>query len=372
MVNAPVPARVEAGVKDTLLGLIDHALEAGWSLLRTCRVLAIDPRRVQRWWLRRDTLQLADARPGGTVNQLMPGQVEAIVDLFEQWGVTDRSHRRLAHRGSYTNTFWASPSTVRRVLFEADKHFRPLPRPAKSERRPFPAWADYTVNSIWIFDTTHFTACGMAVLILEDLVSRKWLTHVVSAEETHTQVRLGFEQALHGEDLLDAALARADALGAQVDPELDDGVSPILLAVSDNGSQMIAGNTRKFMAMVAIAQHFGRPSTPTAQGWIESLNKTIKYDYPHLMAITDPAVLRAELDVVQADYNTCRLHSSIGYVTPDDEHQGRGPSIRQARRDGLDNARQQRLAYNRNHHKDQPNQKARMWSDPKPQLRQRR
>ncbi len=355
MVSDPVPARIDAPTKDILLGLVDHAVEAGWSLLGACRVLLINPRRVQRWWLRRDADQLADARPGGTINQLIPNEIEAILTLFDQWGEKDRSHRRLAHRGSYTGTFWASPSTVRRVLFEADKHFHPLPRPGKSKRRPFPSWADYQRNSIWIFDTTHFTACEMAVLIIEDLVSRKWLTHVVSAEETHTQVRLGFEQALEAEGLLDAALDRADELGARLDPDTDDGLSPILLAVSDNGSQMIAGTTRKFMAMVAIAQHFGRPSTPTDQGWIESLNKTIKYDYPHLMAITDPAVLRAELEVVQHDYNTCRLHSSIGYVTPDDEHQGRGPAIRAARRDGLEKARQHRLAYNRNHSKAQPN-----------------
>ena len=318
-------------------------------------MLLIEPRRVQRWWQRRDAQQLSDARPGGSVNQLIPAEVEAILELFDAWGETDRSHRRLAHRGSYTNTLWASPSIVRRVLFEADKHLHPLPRPGKSKRRPFPSWADYTINSIWIFDTTHFTACGMAVLIIEDLVSRKWLTHVVSAEETHTQVQLGFEQALEAEGLLEAALDRADELGARLDPDTDDGVSPILLAVSYNGSQMIAGNTRAFMAMVAIAQHFGRPSTPTDQAWIESLNKTIKYDYPHLMAITDPAVLRAELDVVQADYNTCRLHSSIGYVTPDAQHAGRGPAIRAARREGLEKARQDRLAYNRNHSKDQPN-----------------
>ncbi len=314
MVNAPVPTRVDTTVKDTLLGLVDHALQAGWSLLGGCRVLQISPRRVQRWWLRRDAEQLADATPGGSVNQLMPGEVEAILALFDEWGEKDRSHRRLAHRGSYTDTFWASPSTVRRVLFEADKHFHPLPRPGKSKRRPFPSWADYTPDSIWIYDTTHFTACGMAVLIIEDLVSRKWLTHVVSAEETHTQVQLGFEQALDAEDLLEAALDRADELGARLDPNLDDGLSPILLAVSDNGSQMIAGNTRKFMAMVAIAQHFGRPSTPTDQAWIESLNKTIKYDYPHLMAITDPAVLRAELDVVQVDYNTSRLSPGVPKV----------------------------------------------------------
>ena len=110
---------------------------------------------------------------------------------------------------------------------------------------------------------------------------------------------------------------------------------------------MIATHTRRFMALVAIAQHFGRPSTPTDQAWIESLNGTLKAEWPHLLAITDPAVLRAELDRIQVEYNTVRLHSSIGYVTPDDEHQGRGEAIRAARRKGLHDAAQRRLAHHR-------------------------
>jgi len=103
--------------------------------------------------------------------------------LFDEWGETDRSHRKLAHRGSYLHRVWVSPSSVRRVLSVADKYFRPLPRPGRSVRKHFPEWADYTPNSIWIYDTTHFTRAGMAVLIIEDLVSRKWITEIVSADQ---------------------------------------------------------------------------------------------------------------------------------------------------------------------------------------------
>ena len=97
--------------------------------------------------------------------------------------------------------------------------------------------------------------------------------------------------------------------------------------------------------MCAIAQHFGRPGTPTDQAWIESLFSHIKADWPHLDRIRDPEVLRAELAVVRHEYNTVRLHAGIGYVTPADEHDGRGPRIRAARRRGLRHARWARIAY---------------------------
>lgn len=122
---------------------------------------------------------------------------------------------------------------------------------------------------------------------------------------------------------------------------------PILLAVSDNGPQMTSGSTREFLALCAIAQHFGRPGTPTDQAWIESLNGTIKIENPHLLAIRDPATLRAELAVTREHYNTVRLHAGIGYVTPDDEHEGRGEAIRKAREAGLEQARLRRLANHR-------------------------
>jgi putative transposase len=42
-----------------------------------------------------------------------------------------------------------------------------------------------------------------------------------------------------------------------------------------------------------------------------------------------------------------RLHAAIGYVTPADEHAGRGEQIRRARRNGLRRARAARIAYHR-------------------------
>ena len=351
-ISGQVPRRVDAATKAELLRLLDEATGAGWSLRRVCHQLELGEVRVYRWLGRRQVGQLSDRAPGGSpMHALLDAEAAQIVALFHEWGPIDRSHRKLAHRGSYLGRVWVSPSSVRKVLAAQGLRLRGLPRPGRSVRKAFPAWADYHPNSIWIYDTTHFTAAGMAAVAVMDLVSRKWLTEIVSVEETSTQVAQAFTNALHLEGLEPAVAAYQDAM---VDPTIDDPAHPILLAVSDNGPQMTAVSTRAFMAMNAIGQHFGRPGTPTDQAWIETLFGHIKAEYPHLLAIRDPATLRAELAVVRVQYNTVRLHEGIGYITPQDEHEGRGPAIRAARRTGLENARQQRLAFHRRTRHDQP------------------
>jgi hypothetical protein len=76
--------------------------------------------------------------------------------VFELWAEIDRSHHKFAHRGSYLNRFWASPTTVRRALSLHDKHFRPPPEPGRGQRRPFQEWAEYRSNLASIrHDTLH-------------------------------------------------------------------------------------------------------------------------------------------------------------------------------------------------------------------------
>ena len=333
--------------------MIDQAVADGWDHRRACNYLELDESRAWRWRARRDRGCLEDERPGGNpVHGLRPVEVDVILELFETWGEIDRSHRKLAHRGSYLGLVWVAPATVRRVLAA---HGLVLKRPRRvkhPERKPFPEWADYRRNSIWIYDVTHFAGCPRhAVFAVMDLVTRKWICELVSIEETSTQVQVVFMDALELEGLLELVEARQDQLPP--DPlslDAHNALPPILLAISDNGPQMTSCSTREFMAMCAIAQHFGRPGTPTDQAWIESLFSHVKAEWPHLERIRDPEVLRAELAVVRHEYNTVRLHAGIGYVTPADEHDGRGPKIRAARRRGLRHARWARITYHRLQH----------------------
>jgi putative transposase len=281
------------------------------------------------------------------VHALRPEEIEAILALADEWGQVDGSHRKLAHRGSYLGRVWVSPASVLRVLLA---HGRVLPyRPSRPRRqaKPWPEWVEYRPLQVWGYDFSEFPAAGTSALAILDLVSRKWIDTLLCPEATHVQVQALFTRALEREGLLDPILSLIDELPPGADAS---ELQPVLLSVSDNGAQMTSGNTREFMALHAIATHYGRPGTPTDQAHIESLFGHVKHEWPHLSWLTDAADLTHELDAVRHQYNHVRLHAGVGYVTPDDEHEGRGPQIRAARQIGLARAREERIAYHRDTH----------------------
>lgn len=348
--SGPIPARVDEAAKARLLAIIEEATEHGWSLARACGVLELDRRRAWRWQARAAAGALADRPPGGNpIHGLLEWEERAIVELFEEWGPIDLSHRKLAHRGSYIAKVWVSPSTVDRVLARHGLALKGGARPGRSQKKPWPEWTEWRPNQLWCWDASQFERCTPAryAYAIVDLVSRKWISSILAPEATGTQVRVLFLKALEAEGLLDDAIAERLAVLDDAGPDDDLPEIPLLVAISDNGTEMRCRDTRRFLAACSIAQHFGRPSTPTDQAWIETLWGHVKHEHPHLMAITDPAVLAAELERVRLEYNSVRLHEAIGYVTPDDEHEGRGDAIRKARRDGLEKADAKRRLWHR-------------------------
>lgn len=333
---------MDEDVKAGLLGLVDHAVTQGWSRRRAARVLELDDWRVARWISRRAEDRLADLAPGGNpVHGLLGWEVAAILAISDEWGEIDRSHRKLAHRGSREDAVYVSESTFYRVLLA---HGVVLPGPPRREplpRKPWPDWVEYRPNQVWGWDATHFPRAKRIALAIIDLVSRKWIATLVTSEESSTQVKVVFDAALEAEGLMAEIERRA------LSPVEEDAELPILLAVSDNGPQMTSGTTAEYMALCSIVQHFGRPGTPTDQAPVESFFGHLKGELPHLEQIRDPVELEIELERQRVHYNTVRLHAGIGYVTPEDEHTGRAEEIRKARREGLLRARSQRVAYHR-------------------------
>ncbi len=249
-------------MKEGLLKLVDEAVAGGWAHRRACAVVGLADVRAHRWRARlRDVGTLVDRAPGGTaVHRLLDWEAAAVLELIAEWGPTDRSHRKLAHRGSYVGKVFVAPSTLRRV---AEKRQLRLPEPARRNpvvRPPWPDWARWEPNSIWIWDATHFTRARRSVFAVVDVVSRYWVELHVSAEESSTQVQLLFADALEGQGLLGGLTPE------RLDLALDDPRRPILLAWSDNGPQMTSGSTREFMALMAIWQRHGRPHTPHRPG----------------------------------------------------------------------------------------------------------
>jgi putative transposase len=233
---------VKAGLL-ALLALLDHAVGHGWSARRACALLGLDHMRAARWVDRRANDRLDDLPSGGNpLHGLLGWEREAIVELFETWGEVDRSHRKLAHRGSRIEVVHVSASTVRRVLHDEGLILPGQPAREPVPRTPWPDWLEWKPNRVWGYDFTHFTRARRAVVAILDIVSRKWITTVVSPEETSTQVEVAFTDALEREGLWEAADARATealraalASGDRAAAELaiDDGQLPLLLAISD-------------------------------------------------------------------------------------------------------------------------------------------
>lgn len=112
---------------------------------------------------------------------------------------------------------------------------------------------------------------------------------------------------------------------------------------------MTSRSTRQFFFDLGVVQSFSRPRTPTDNGAAESWMATLKCErlYDADTAEMTPDEVESMIDRFIGSYNDERLHQSIGYVTPNERHEGRHTAIIEARRRGMKDARQARIAANR-------------------------
>ena len=119
------------------------------------------------------------------------------------------------------------------------------------------------------------------------------------------------------------------------------GVNPVL--ITDNGPVFIAKDFKGYLQEVGITHRRTRFFYPQSNGKVERLFETVKNEASRRQSYINIQDLENQIAEYVAYYNNCRLHSSLGYVTPKDMLDGRQKTIFAVRKTKLAIARENRL-----------------------------
>ena len=112
--------------------------------------------------------------------------------------------------------------------------------------------------------------------------------------------------------------------------------------ISDNGPQFIAKDFKRFIRLCGMTHVKTSPYYPQSNGKLERFHKTLKSECIRPQTPLSLEDARRVVERFVHHYNTVRLHSAIGYLTPADKLAGREAAIFASRDRKLDAARELR------------------------------
>jgi putative transposase len=120
--------------------------------------------------------------------------------------------------------------------------------------------------------------------------------------------------------------------------------------ISDNGPQFIAKDFKEFIRIAGMTHVRTSPYYPQSNGKLERYHKTIKGECIRIQVPLSLEDARRIVADYVAHYNHVRLHSAIGYVTPNDRLLGNDTAVHAERDRKLAEARERRQALRRARH----------------------
>jgi transposase InsO family protein len=228
-------------------------------------------------------------------------------------------YRRLTFMMIDQDIVACSPSSVYRVLQEAGLLDRHTPK-VSSKGKGFvqPLWP----HEHWHVDVSYINIAGTFYYLcsLLDGCSR----FLVHWELRETMTEADIEQIIQ----------RAREKFPDRTPRI----------ISDNGPQFIARDFKEFIRICGMTHARTSPYYPQSNGKIERWHRILKEE---CIRPGTPLTLEDTRRIVAKfveHYNTVRLHSAIGYVTPQDKLHGRDKEILATRDRKLEAARERRKA----------------------------
>lgn len=291
--------------------------KVGWPISKMVDHVGISRSKYYQWQLRQGQSNQHNA-PVPRRNWLKPEEKAAILAYHDQHRC--EGYRRLSYMMIDADIVATSPSTVYRVLTAHDRLRRWNPAPSKKgdgfnqPKRP---------HAHWHIDIAYLNICGTFYYLCSVLDG-------FSRYLTHWEIR----EAMKEQDV-EVIIQRAREAFPDAQPRI----------ITDNGPQFVARDFKQFVRETGLQHVRTSPYYPQSNGKIERWHRTLKQD-----AIRPKTPLSLE-DARQLvgdfvdHYNTERLHSAIGYITPADKLAGKAEAIKSQRQQKLETAKKNRNEY---------------------------
>jgi len=246
---------------------------------------------------------------------LVPWEKQAIINFYLEHPL--EGYRRLTFMMLDADVVAVSPSSVWRVLQRAgllSRWKRKLLRKGMGfEQPPHP-------HQHWHIDVSYINVSGTFYYLCSVLDG-------YSRSIVHWDLRESMTEAE-----IEVILERAREKYPEAKPRI----------ISDNGPQFIARDFKEFIRIAGMTHVRTSPGYPQSNGKLERWHKSLKSECIRPgTPLTREDALRLIRTYVN-HYNTVRLHSAIGYVTPHDMLAGRAAEIHAARDCKLEQARRER------------------------------
>jgi putative transposase len=291
---------------------------SGWSAERTLKVLGVSRSTYYRQI--RPSPESAGSVCKVALDAVLPSEREAVIAFA-------RNHPGLRHRALTwkmidEDVVCLAPSSVYRIL-SAEGLIEPWSMPVVRHRGELPA-RPVRVNELWQTDLRYVRVNRKNYYLLAflDVFSRYVVHH----------------ELLEMMDGLSVSNAAQTAL-----EKLPEAERSSVRIQSDNGSPFVSGEFARTLARNGVGHHRIHPHTPEQNAFIERFMRTLGEALPE-NELDAYETACDTIDELIDWYNTERIHSGIGYVTPKAMYSGRAEQIHQARREKLQAARHNQLS----------------------------
>ena len=301
--------------------LIDEACARGARLGPCCDVVGLDVRTVQRWRRRGVCEDMRMGPKTKPVNSLTEAEETEVLRVVNSKEFRDLSPKQIVPILADRRQYLASEATIERLLHREGQRKHRGPKRCRSVTKPKEKLATASCQ-IWTWDITclpspvvgHFFYLYMAI----DIWSRKIVGAKVFDRECSELAKEWLVNAMAGEEI----------------------EAKSLTVHSDNGAPM-KGILKACLENLGVFMSYSRPHVSDDNPYSESLFSTMK-TRPHYPrnGFKDLEAAQTWCSLFVAWYNDEHRHSSIGYVTPNQRHNGAADAILAQRRNVYEQARQ--------------------------------